>query len=116
MEIEGQQMKKDDVVGEEDVDIGEEIPVNNFPPVEIERDAVGAGNESSGSSSSSSGSDSSSSSGMNSMQNNFSRDYYVIDVSLFGVLHVLYLILQIQIPRVLPAVILMRIVYNHLLL
>ncbi|CAA3015353.1 transcription factor GTE2-like [Olea europaea subsp. europaea] len=62
VEIEGQQMKKDDVVGEEDVDIGEEIPVNNFPPVEIERDAVGAGNESSGSSSSSSGSDSSSSS------------------------------------------------------
>lgn len=62
VETEGQQMKKGDVVGDEDVDIGEEIPVNNFPPVEIERDAVGASNESSSSSSSSSGSDSSSSS------------------------------------------------------
>ncbi|KAL2522610.1 Transcription factor GTE7 [Forsythia ovata] len=62
VEIEGQQMKKGDVVGEEDVDIGEEIPVNNFPPVEIERDAAGSSNESSSSSSSSSGSDSSSSS------------------------------------------------------
>ncbi|KAF8404759.1 hypothetical protein HHK36_009648 [Tetracentron sinense] len=45
--------------GEEDVDIGDEIPMNNFPPVEIEKDA-GYASSSSGSSSS----DSSSSSGM----------------------------------------------------
>lgn len=45
-----------DAAGEEDVDIGEDIPVNVFPPVEIEKDD--------GSSSSSSSSDSSSSSGI----------------------------------------------------
>lgn len=56
--------------GEEDVDIGDEIPVGNYPPVEIERDdAIGGGyggpvaNLSKSESSSSSGSGSSSSSG-----------------------------------------------------
>ncbi|XP_057492842.1 transcription factor GTE7-like [Actinidia eriantha] len=59
-----QKSRKGDV-GEEDVDIGEDIPVNNFPPVEIEKDA-NCGSRSSGSSSSSSSSDSSSSSGSDS--------------------------------------------------
>ena len=58
-----QKSRKGDV-GEEDVDIGEDIPVNNFPPVEIEKDA-NCGGRSSSSSSSSSSSDSSSSSGIN---------------------------------------------------
>lgn len=51
--------------GEEDVDIGDEMPASNFPPVEIEKDAGGghASSSSSGSSSSSSD-DSSSSSGI----------------------------------------------------
>lgn len=51
--------------GDEDVDIGDEMPLNNFPPVEIEKD-VGGGHASSSSSSgtSSSSSDSSSSSGI----------------------------------------------------
>ncbi|GAV86864.1 Bromodomain domain-containing protein, partial [Cephalotus follicularis] len=50
-------------VGEEDVDIGEEIPMGNFPSVEIEKDDVAAGGATSGSSSSnSSGSSSGSSS------------------------------------------------------
>lgn len=49
----------------EDVDIGDEMPMNNFPPVEIEKDKdVAGGHASSSSSSGSSGSDSSSSSGM----------------------------------------------------
>ncbi|KAL5988401.1 hypothetical protein ACLOJK_036165 [Asimina triloba] len=47
--------------GEEDVDIGEDMPSTNFPPVEIEKDT--GGNASRSSSSSSSSSDSSSSSG-----------------------------------------------------
>ena len=68
-------MKKGE--GDEDVDIGDEMPENSFPPVEIEKDdgghgqdngiknGTGNGNASSSSSSSgSSGSDSSSSSGM----------------------------------------------------
>ncbi|XP_057501549.1 transcription factor GTE2-like isoform X1 [Actinidia eriantha] len=59
-----QKSRKGDV-GEEDVDIGEDIPVNNFPPVEIEKDA-NCGGRSSSSSSSSSSSDSSSSSGSDS--------------------------------------------------
>lgn len=51
-------------VGEEDVDIGEEIPVGIFPPVEIEKDVnTCASGKSSSSRSSSSGGDSSSSSG-----------------------------------------------------
>lgn len=50
-------IKKVDIV-EEDVDIGEEIPGENFPPVQIDKDGPCV---SSGSSSSSSGSDSSSS-------------------------------------------------------
>lgn len=49
-------------LGEEDVDIGDEMPSTNFPPVEIEKDATG-GYASGSSSSSSSSSDSSSSSG-----------------------------------------------------
>lgn len=53
--------KKAGELGEEDVDIGEDMPSSHFPPVEIEKDT---GNHSeSSSSSSSSGSDSSSSSG-----------------------------------------------------
>ncbi|XP_058758142.1 transcription factor GTE7-like isoform X2 [Vicia villosa] len=62
---EGKKQKKIETV-DEDVDIGDDMPVNNFPPVEIEkdRDMGGAGGHasSSSSSSSSSGSDSSSSS------------------------------------------------------
>lgn len=50
--------------GEEDVDIGDDIPTSSFPPVEIEKDDARA--SSSSSSSSSSGSDSSSSSGIES--------------------------------------------------
>jgi hypothetical protein len=50
--------------GEEDVDIGDEMPMSNFPPVEIEKDVGGHGSSSSSSSSSSSDSDSSSSSGI----------------------------------------------------
>lgn len=56
--------------GEEDVDIGEEMPSMNFPPVEIEKDATG-GCASGSSSSSSSSSDSSSSSGKPQRQNFF---------------------------------------------
>ncbi|CAL5213541.1 unnamed protein product [Lathyrus oleraceus] len=62
---EGKKQKKIETV-DEDVDIGDDMPMNNFPPVEIEkdRDMGGAGGHasSSSSSSSSSGSDSSSSS------------------------------------------------------
>lgn len=46
--------------GDEDVDIGDEMPMGSYPPVEIDRDDV----RSNTSSSSSSSSDSSSSSGM----------------------------------------------------
>lgn len=46
--------------GEEDVDIGDEIPMTSFPPVEIDKDDGRASSSSSGSSSSSSGSSSSS--------------------------------------------------------
>lgn len=53
--------KKVDVT-EEDVDIGEEIPITNFPTVEIEKDAACHSGRSSSSSSSGSSSDSSSSS------------------------------------------------------
>ncbi|KAK9004548.1 hypothetical protein V6N11_042013 [Hibiscus sabdariffa] len=51
--------KKGDA-GDEDVDIGDEMPMSSFPPVEIEKDNDGASSSSSGSSSSSSGSSSSS--------------------------------------------------------
>ncbi|GMP27551.1 hypothetical protein CsSME_00003485 [Camellia sinensis var. sinensis] len=61
----GQKSRKGDA-GEEDVDIGEEIPINNFPPVEIEKDVANGSSRSSSSSSSSSSSDSSSSSGSDS--------------------------------------------------
>lgn len=52
-------------VGDEDVDIGDEMPMSEFPPVVIEKDKdIGGGHASSSSSSSgSSSSDSSSSSG-----------------------------------------------------
>lgn len=52
--------------GDEDVDIGDDMPMSVFPPVEIEKDKDGVGGHasSSSSSSSSSGSDSSSSSGI----------------------------------------------------
>ncbi|CAL9244985.1 unnamed protein product [Arabidopsis halleri] len=52
--------------GEEDVDIGEDIPIEDYPSVESERDGTavaGSGSSSSGSSSSSGGSSSSSDSG-----------------------------------------------------
>lgn len=55
--------------GEEDVDIGDEMPMSNYPPVEIERDArsnTSSSSSSSSDSSSSSGSDSRSSSGSDS--------------------------------------------------
>lgn len=58
---EAKKPKKGDA-GDEDVDIGDEMPMSSFPPVEIEKDN---GHASSSSSSSSSSSDeSSSSSGM----------------------------------------------------
>ncbi|XP_057416151.1 transcription factor GTE7-like isoform X2 [Lotus japonicus] len=74
--IEGKKQKKIEAAGDEDVDIGDEMPMNNedvdigdempmnnFPPVEIEKDKdVAGGHASSSSSSGSSGSDSSSSS------------------------------------------------------
>lgn len=57
--------KRGEPGGEEDVDIGDEMPVGNYPPVEIERDDAKSNNTSSSSSSSSdsssSGSDSRSS-------------------------------------------------------
>ncbi|XP_057952505.1 transcription factor GTE7-like isoform X2 [Malania oleifera] len=56
-----QKSKKVGEAGEEDVDIGEDIPMGNFPPVEIEKDTGYASSRSSSSSSSSSSSDSSSS-------------------------------------------------------
>ncbi|GAB2268051.1 hypothetical protein Dimus_003026 [Dionaea muscipula] len=54
-------LKKAGEVGEEDVDIGDEMPMSHFPPVEIEKDDEGhaASGSSSSSSSSSSGSSSS---------------------------------------------------------
>jgi hypothetical protein len=58
---EAKKPKKGGEAGEEDVDIGDEMPMSNFPPVEIEKD-VGGHASSSSSSSSSSDSDSSSSS------------------------------------------------------
>ncbi|KAG6652735.1 hypothetical protein I3843_05G027300 [Carya illinoinensis] len=58
---EAKKSKKGGEVGEEDVDIGDEMPMSNFPPVEIEKDVGGHGSSSSSSSSSSSDSDSSSS-------------------------------------------------------
>ncbi|CAL1389884.1 unnamed protein product [Linum trigynum] len=68
---EAKKAKKGDA-GEEDVDIGDEMPVSSFPPVEIEKDNGHASSSSSSSSSSSddssssSGSDSGSSSGSDS--------------------------------------------------
>lgn len=76
-------IKKGD--GDEDVDIGDEMPENSFPPVEIEKDdaghgqdngiknGIGIGNGNASSSSSSSGSsssDSSSSSGISKDRSN----------------------------------------------
>lgn len=58
-----QKSKKGFDAGDEDVDIGEEIPVDIFPPVEIEKDDDRSSSSSSSDSSSSSGSDSGSSSG-----------------------------------------------------
>ncbi|CBI25716.3 unnamed protein product, partial [Vitis vinifera] len=57
----GQKNKKGEI-GEEDVDIGEEMPVSHFPPVEIDKDAAYASSSSRSSSGSSSSSDDSSSS------------------------------------------------------
>lgn len=60
-------------VGEEDVDIGDEMPVNNFPPVEIEKDddSGSSGSDDSSSSDSDSGSSSGSDSDIDDAQ---SRD------------------------------------------
>ncbi|PNX95862.1 bromodomain-containing protein [Trifolium pratense] len=75
----GKKQKKIETV-DEDVDIGDDMPVNNFPPVEIEKDKEMGGtgdhasssgsSSSSGSDSSSSGSDSGSSSGSDSEADN----------------------------------------------
>ncbi|CAL0300836.1 unnamed protein product [Lupinus luteus] len=66
-EVEVKKAKRVEAAGDEDVDIGDEIPMSMFPPVEIEKDKdVGGGHASgSSSSSSSSSSDSSSTSGIN---------------------------------------------------
>ncbi|GAB4828159.1 hypothetical protein Ancab_035076 [Ancistrocladus abbreviatus] len=56
-------VKRGGEAGEEDVDIGDEMPMSHFPPVEIEKDDDGHAGSGSSSSSSSSSSDSSSSSG-----------------------------------------------------
>lgn len=57
-------------VGDEDVDIGDDMPMNNFPPVEIEKDVGGnASSDNSSSSSGSSSSGSSSSSGISTLLN-----------------------------------------------
>ncbi|KAI3961270.1 hypothetical protein MKX01_006984 [Papaver californicum] len=53
--------KAENIGMEEDVDIGEDIPTSNFPPVEIEKDAGYASDNKSGGSSGSSSSDDSSS-------------------------------------------------------
>ena len=56
--------KKGGEAGDEDVDIRDNMPMSNFPPVEIEKDVGGHASSSSSSGSSSSDSDSSSSSGI----------------------------------------------------
>ncbi|KAF6154569.1 hypothetical protein GIB67_017951 [Kingdonia uniflora] len=61
VEPDNRNKKREDAGEEDDIDIGDDVPTNNFPPVEIEKDVVG-GNNSRSSSSSSSGSDSDSSS------------------------------------------------------
>ncbi|KAE9466739.1 hypothetical protein C3L33_01346, partial [Rhododendron williamsianum] len=66
-----QKAKKGCDAGEEDVDIGEDIPVNVFPPVEIEKDDGSSSSSSSSDSSSSSGSDSGSDSEEDSVQSPF---------------------------------------------
>lgn len=58
---EGGKAKKGD---DEDIDIGDEMPVSSFPPVEIEKDDVQDNVSKNSSSSGGSSSDSSSSSGM----------------------------------------------------
>ncbi|KAI4330723.1 hypothetical protein MLD38_028982 [Melastoma candidum] len=68
LELATQHKQKREVGGDEDVDIGDDIPVSSYPPVEIERDAKSNTSSSSSSSgdSSSSDSDSRSSSGSDS--------------------------------------------------
>lgn len=61
--------KKGDA-GEEDVDIGDEMPASNFPPVQIDKD-IDKDNDRGSSNSSSSSSDSSSSSGIDLLTLNF---------------------------------------------
>lgn len=94
--------------GEEDVDIGDEMPMSNYPPVEIERDA-----RSNTSSSSSSSSDSSSSSG------NFCFWPLVFSALVANAFHVGLIelcILQGQILGVPLGAIPRRTVFNRLLL
>lgn len=69
-------IKKVDIV-EEDVDIGEEIPGENFPPVQIDKDGpcVSSGSSSSSSGSDSSSSDSGSSSGSDSDEDSVQSPY-----------------------------------------
>ncbi|KAI4324814.1 hypothetical protein MLD38_030268 [Melastoma candidum] len=68
LELATQHKQKREVGGDEDVDIGDDIPMSSYPPVEIERDAKSNTSSSSSSSgdSSSSDSDSRSSSGSDS--------------------------------------------------
>ncbi|XP_019423370.1 PREDICTED: transcription factor GTE7-like isoform X1 [Lupinus angustifolius] len=67
MPIEAKKPKKMEAAVDEDVDIGDDIPMSNFPPVEIEKDKdVVGGHASSSSSSSGSSSTDSSSSGSDS--------------------------------------------------
>ncbi|XP_050209338.1 transcription factor GTE7-like [Mercurialis annua] len=71
--MEAKKPKKGDV-GDEDVDIGDEMPMSSFPPVEIEKDNGHASSSSSSSSSSSDGSSSSSDSDSGSSSGSDSED------------------------------------------
>lgn len=62
-------------MGEEDVDIGDEIPMCNYPPVEIEKDRSSGSSSSGSSGSSSSESDSGSSSGSDSDEDSVQSPY-----------------------------------------
>ena len=97
--------------GDEDVDIGDDMPMSSFPPVEIEKD-VGGGHASSSSSgsSSSSSSDSSSSSGTNPSLNIWGSLKFIISET--NANHIALLI-QIQIQVVLPGVTQMMTMLNH---
>lgn len=106
-------------VAEEDVDIGEEIPMGNFPPVVIEKDAAAcASSGSSSSGSSSSSSDSSSSSGINPRLSLLVCVYYYnANVVVSGPLNLfISFVGQIRIRVVPPAATRMLTVFNRRLL